>query len=90
MAAGEVGASWFETALPRLLTMRFELCASRRNGLSSGHLALRLGDVFRIELADQAVAAVALGRVEAGIGALDQRVGIVARLQSEPRLSILV
>jgi hypothetical protein len=58
--------------------------------LSSGHLALRLGAVFRIELADHAIAAVALGRVEAGIGALNQRIGIAARLQSEPGLSILV
>src|SRR6266702_3161583 len=54
-------------------------CDVRR--LTSGVLALGLGGVFRICLADDAIAAVALGGVEAGIGALDQRIGIVARLQ---------
>src|SRR4029450_11790407 len=46
-----------------------------------GHLAVGLGGVFRIDFADHAVAAVALGGVEAGVGALDQRVGVVTRLQ---------
>ena len=34
-------------------------------------VAPRLGGVFRIELADHAVAAVALGGIEAGVGAFD-------------------
>ena len=37
--------------------------------------------VFGIGLADHAVAAVALGRIEAGVGALDQRIRVVARRQ---------
>ena len=47
----------------------------------SRHLAVGLGGVFRIDFADHAVAAVALGGVEAGVGALDQRIRVVARLQ---------
>jgi len=44
-----------------------------------GDLALGLGGVFRIDLADHAVAAVALGGIEAAVGALDQGIGVVAR-----------
>ena len=40
---------------------------------------LGLGGVFRIDLADHAVAAVALGGIEAAVGALDQRIGVVDR-----------
>jgi len=47
----------------------------------SRHLAVDLGGVFRVGFADHAVAAVALGGVEAGVGALDQRVGFVVGLQ---------
>ena len=52
--------------------------ASQQEGKESGeeetlgHLAPRVGVVFRIDFADHAVAAVALGGVEAGVGALDQ------------------
>ena len=42
------------------------------DALSHLALALCLGGVFRIDLADHAVAAVALGRVKAGIRPLDQ------------------
>ena len=42
-----------------------------RNPRPSRHLTVRFGGVFRIGFADDAVAAVALGGVETGIGALD-------------------
>ena len=47
----------------------------------SGHLALDLGGVFRAGFTGHAVMAVALGGVEAGIGAFEQRMNIVVRLQ---------
>src|SRR3954467_8635780 len=43
--------------------------------------AARLGGVFGIDFADHAVTAVALGGIEAGIGAFDQRIRVVARLE---------
>src|SRR5262245_31806298 len=46
-----------------------------------GNPALGLGGIFRIDLADDAVAAVALGGIEAAVGALDEGVGVVAGLQ---------
>ena len=46
-----------------------------------GHLALGLGGVFRIDLADHAVPAVTLGGIKAAVGALDQRVGVIARFE---------
>jgi hypothetical protein len=38
---------------------------------TSGDLAVGLGGVFRVGFADDSIAAVALGGVEAGVGALD-------------------
>src|SRR5438445_11301527 len=48
---------------------------------SLSHLALGLGGVFRIDFADDAVAAIALGGIEADIGAFDKAVGIVGRIE---------
>src|SRR5260221_7257230 len=55
------GASWFSWRCVSIVQRRAR-CAPHHEGLraSSGHLALRLGGVFRVEFADDAVAAVAL------------------------------
>ena len=53
----------------------------------SGDLGRGRRREFRIGLADHAVAAVALGRIEAGVGALDQRLRGVARAQRWRRRS---
>ena len=52
--------------------------APHHEELRSSHLALHLRGIFGIDLADHPVAAIALGCVEAGVGALDQRIGVVA------------
>ena len=52
----------------------------RQYTAESGHLLLGRRD-FRVGLADHAVAAVALGGIEAGVGALDQRLRGVALAQ---------
>ena len=48
---------------------------------ASGHLNAVGWREFRVGFADDAVASVAFGRIEASIGALDQGIGIIARLQ---------
>jgi DNA transformation protein and related proteins len=50
---------------------------SAEQAKASGDLTARLFDIFRIDLRDHAVAARPLGGVEAGVGAFDQRIGIV-------------
>ena len=52
--------------------------ASKRSAEASGDLGFGRGRELRIGLADHAVAAVALGRIEAGVGARDQRLRGVA------------
>jgi len=54
----------------RIVRRRADALLTMRNG--SSHLALHLGGVFRIDFADHTVTAVALGGIEAGVGALDQ------------------
>ena len=58
-----------------------------RNGYHC-HLAVGLGGVFGVDFADHAVAAVALGGVEAGVGAFDKRIGVVAGLSAWRRRPI--
>src|SRR5262249_22532718 len=50
-----------------------------------GHLGFGNGPDFRVGLADDEVAAIALGRIEAGVGPLDQRLdGVVTAQHGHP------
>src|ERR1700749_949875 len=55
--------------------------APHHEGPRLSYLAPYLRVIFRIDLADHPIAAMAFGRIEAGVGALDQRVGVVAGLE---------
>lgn len=55
--------------------------ADRPATSASRHPIVRLDRVFGVDFADHAVAAVALGGVEAGVGTFDQCVGVFALLQ---------
>ena len=63
-------------------TLRFAH-PTKATKVTSGNLALRLGHILRIDFADDAVAAVALGSIEAGIRALDQRARTILKVATE-------
>jgi hypothetical protein len=67
---GNIGAFIVYPAMRSIV--RSALRAPHHEGPRSGHLAADLGGIFRIDLADHAVAAGALGGIEAGIRAFDQ------------------
>ena len=70
MAANEIVASWFETRKMR----------SSPSGTVVTWLWISAA-CSRVGFTDHAVAAVALGGVEAGIGAFEQQMNIVVRFQ---------